>query len=109
MSKTEKTILITVICEDGVYHLDTYNNEYRNLMMLILDKISPEDFGDCLGMGKCGTCLVEIFGNTSHLSSYNRNEEATIAKAGINTNLRLACQILVDDNLHESVIELSTN
>ena len=75
-------------------------------MMLILDKISPEDFGDCLGMGKCGTCLVETSGNANILTSYNRNEEATIAKAGINKNLRLACQILVDENIHGIRVEV---
>jgi ferredoxin len=46
-----KDITVT-ICYEG--------NEYRSLMMLIYDQIYPEGFGECLGMGKCGTCLVEI-------------------------------------------------
>ena len=50
-------------------------------MMLIYDKIRPEDFGECLGMGKCGTCLIEIEPDI-HLNSFNRNEETTLMKAG---------------------------
>ena len=106
MFKPENNIIVTVSCEGEIYQLNTHHNEYRSLMMLILDKISPEDFGDCLGMGKCGTCLVEISGNANLLTSYNRNEEATIAKAGINTNFRLACQILVDENIQGIQVEV---
>ena len=66
--------------------------------MLIFDKLSPEDFGDCLGMGKCGTCLIEIE-QGRHLSTYNRNEETTLLKAGTGKGLRLACQILIDEHI----------
>ena len=92
------TISLTVNCEGEIYHLKTYPNEYRSLMMLIYDKISPEDFGDCLGMGKCSTCLIEITPET-FLNSYDRNEETTMVKAGTGNGLRLACQILIDERI----------
>ncbi len=44
-------ISLTVTFEGETYHLETHPNEYRNLMILIYDKLSLEDFGDCLGMG----------------------------------------------------------
>ena len=104
MVKRDNNIHITVISEGETYSLISYPNEYRSLMMLIYDRLSPEQFGDCLGMGKCGTCLVEIHGYIGQLSSYNRNEGTTIRKAGIDTNLRLACQILIDEHMDGSVV-----
>lgn len=70
-------------------------------MMLIYDKIYVEEFGDCLGMGKCATCLIEIVEAPFQFSSYNRNEETTISKAGLNKeNVRLSCQILIDEHIN---------
>jgi ferredoxin, 2Fe-2S len=89
-------ISLMVTFEGETYHLETYPNEYRNLMILIYDKLSLEDFGDCLGMGKRGTCLIEIEPGI-HLNSFNRNEDTTLLKAGYDKGLRLACQILIDE------------
>lgn len=102
------TISLTVNCEGETYHLKTFPNEYRNLMMLIHDKISPEDFGECLGMGKCSTCLIEVTPEIN-LNSFNRNEETTLLKAANNPGLRLACQILIDENIDGIVVNLIRN
>jgi 2Fe-2S ferredoxin len=69
-------------------------------MHLIYDKIYIEDFGDCLGMGKCGTCVVELINSNGKLiSDFDRNEKETLRKAGINRpNSRLSCQLIVDEN-----------
>lgn len=91
-------ISLKVTFEGETYYLETYLNEYRNLMMLIYDKLSPEDFGDCVGMGKCGTCLIEIESGI-HPSSFNRNEDTTLLKSGAHKGLRLACQILIDEHI----------
>lgn len=106
LKSQQRIIILSIICEGETYQVSTFPNEYRSLMMLIYDKISPEEFGDCLGMGKCGTCLVEILGDTAKLSSFERNEQTTISKAGINENYRLACQILIDENLNEVVVKI---
>lgn len=106
MVEQQKNINVTVISEGQAHQLNTFVNEYRNLMMLIYDRVGPEDFGDCLGMGKCGTCLVQIEGNENVLSFYDRNEATTLAKARLDKNSRLACQILIDENLNGAIITL---
>lgn len=49
-------------------------------------------------MGKCSTCLIEVTPEIN-LHSFNRNEETTLLKAGIHHGIRLACQILIDENI----------
>jgi len=95
-------ILIKVIYDDEEHELCTFPGEYRNLMVLIYDKIYTEDFGDCRGMGRCGTCLVEVLECENLLPSLGRNEESTLDKSGINpeSNIRLACQIMINKALN---------
>ena len=93
-------IRFTILDGDEERVVETYTSEYRNLMALITDKIYVEDFGDCKGMGRCGTCVIEIIKTENEFLSFERNEEATIKKTGItDPNYRLACQILVDEQL----------
>lgn len=95
-----KSITVSVLYDEEGHEIQTYTNEYRSLMMLIYDKIYPEGFGECLGMGKCGTCLVEIISSCSELSCYDRNEAITLLRLGhTDTKVRLSCQILVDGNI----------
>ena len=103
----QKDITITIIYGDQEFQLKAYHNEYRNLMMLISDKIYIEEFGQCTAMGRCGTCLVEFLSASNSLSQMNRNEDTTIGKVGtINPNMRLFCQILVDIALHNSKLRV---
>ena len=96
----QKNIAISVCCDGERHDIHTYANEYRSLMMLIYDKIYTEGFGECLGMGKCGTCLVEIISSCGALSYYERNEDTTLFRAGCtDKTVRLSCQILVDRHL----------
>lgn len=68
--------------------------------MLIYDKTYPEAFGECLEMGRCGTCLVEIIDKQHEPTAYERNEEVNLSRTGINReNIRLSCQLLTDENL----------
>lgn len=109
MVKT-KDILIKVLIGDEELHLETYTHEYRNLMMLLFDKIYLEDFGECKGMGRCGTCMIEIVESKDGISYLGRNEEATMQKAGfVKSNQRLACQILVNKELHNATIRVLNN
>ncbi|MEP6951918.1 MAG: 2Fe-2S iron-sulfur cluster-binding protein [Ginsengibacter sp.] len=99
---------ITVAGEE--YGVDTYTGEYRNLMALIADKIYIEDFGECKGMGRCGTCVVEIMNTANKFCSFERNEQATIKKTGItNPDYRLACQIIVNEELRNSRVRICIN
>ena len=93
-----KDISVTICYEGKIREIKTYTNEYRSLMMLIYDQIYTEGFGDCLGMGKCGTCLVEIISSVHELSYYDRNEEIALFRTGVNgKDTRLSCQIMIDD------------
>jgi 2Fe-2S ferredoxin len=107
MDSRHKDIHVKVLLGDEEYMLETYTNEYRNLMMLLYDKMYIEDFGECKGMGRCGTCVVEILESTNNMSCTVRNEEATLKKTGVaNTNIRLSCQILLNDDLKNVIIRI---
>lgn len=108
MNEERKAIAITIINDDEQIVVKSYLNEYRNLMVLLNDNIYLEDFGQCGGQGRCATCLVKITGLKSNTNSMERNEKATINKAGVeDSNFRLACQLLITDDLHEAVIDIS--
>ena len=107
MKLKTKDICIKVLIGDEELQCQTYTHEYRNLMMLLFDKIYLEDCGECKGMGKCCTCMIEIVESENEISSLGRNEEANIQKAGVvNSKKRLACQILVNDELRNATIKI---
>ncbi|MFI5159798.1 MAG: 2Fe-2S iron-sulfur cluster-binding protein [Sphingobacteriales bacterium] len=95
---------------DGEHHeLLTYENEYRSLMMLIYDRVFTESFGECLGMGKCGTCLVEITSQRMAPTAYERNEETNLLNAGqTKGNIRLACQLMIDEKMDGLEVKVLT-
>jgi 2Fe-2S ferredoxin len=79
-------------------------------MMLIYDRIYTEGFGECLGMGKCGTCLVEITVKRQEPTAYERNEDVNLARTGLQgENIRLSCQLMVDENLDGLVVKVLTD
>ena len=87
----------------------THEGEYRNLMVLINEKIYVEDFGECKGIGRCGTCLVEI--DSPQLApDMDRNEKSTLNKCDVqNDNLRLSCQIMVNEFLQNATVKIVEN
>ncbi len=104
------TIEFTGFYEGQEYCLQTYEHEYRNLMVLLKDKICPEDFGQCGGMGRCGTCLVNVSGLANNPADSYKNEQATLAKMGIqNPATRLSCQVQIDEDLKNVVVEVFDN
>ena len=102
-----KIVSFTVISFGEEYTIETYENEYRNLMVLLNDKIYMEDFGQCGGQGRCATCMVEVAAPDSVLLTLERNEQSTIAKKGeVGKNARLSCQIFINDALNGAVINI---
>jgi ferredoxin, 2Fe-2S len=97
----------TVFYDGKKYELQTYAGEYRNLMQLLYEKIYIEDFGECKGMGRCGTCVIKVRGLPGAFNTLERNEESTLNKLGITgEGIRLACQILVDENVEAIVVDI---
>ncbi|HWZ36383.1 MAG TPA: hypothetical protein VNW51_09500 [Mucilaginibacter sp.] len=105
----EKNIVVHVDYNGEWYELRTFKNEYRSLMMLIYDHIFTEGFGECLGMGKCSTCRVEITNKQMELTAYERNEDANLLKGGYaGTNVRLSCQLVIDEKINGLAIKIVT-
>lgn len=91
--------------------IETSENEYRNLMVLLNDRIYIENFGECGGQGRCATCAVRIEGGDPSLTfEHNRNEESTLGKNGpYSSNDRLSCQVLINDLLEGAIIHIEDN
>lgn len=91
------------------YYVETYTAEYKNLMELMKDKIYPEGFGECGGMGRCGTCLV--YGPAGKVPSVRvGNEATTLSKMKFeDPNVRLCCQVPVDHWLQDMTISILDN
>lgn len=103
----KRDISFTLIRFDEEVTIETYEGEFRNLMVLINEKIFVEDFGECKGIGRCGTCLVEIEGLHGAASLMDRNEKSTLAKCAVKKpNLRLSCQIMINAALNNSIIKI---
>jgi len=104
------TIEFTGLYQGQEYYLRSYENEYRNLMVLLKDKICPDDFGQCGGMGRCGTCLVNISSLPNNPEQSCSNEQNTLSKMGVmDPAARLSCQVQIDEDLKNVVVELFDN
>jgi 2Fe-2S ferredoxin len=76
-------------------------------MVLLNEKFYLEDFGECKGMGRCGTCVVRVSGLKNAAISMERNEAATLDKMNIaESGLRLACQILINNDIEDALVEI---
>jgi 2Fe-2S ferredoxin len=98
----ERGIPFKIVVEASEFHFNIFENEYRSLMHLINDQLYLEDFGQCGGMGRCGTCVVS---SQKEVGVYNRNEYATLQRHQLHleTNKRLACQIFIDRKINGGV------
>ena len=101
-----RNITFKLIYQEQETEIECYTGEFRNLMVLINEKIYVEDFGECKGIGRCGTCLIEIE-TREPLPPSERNEQSTLAKCTLqSSNLRLACQVMIDKTLHGAVVKV---
>lgn len=100
-------IQFTLISGDERMEIEVHRGEYRNLMDLINDKLYVEDFGECRGIGRCGTCLI-AFTSDKKLPEMDRNEKSTLNKTEvIGEQWRLSCQIMIDEILDKSIITIA--
>jgi len=99
MTQPFNKICLTIFYSSEEYKIQTYSGEYRDLKCLIQDRLYADDFGQCGGMGRCGTCVVRIEG-LKNASGFMRNEATTLKRLAPEIdNIRLACQIPIDDGL----------
>jgi 2Fe-2S ferredoxin len=106
MRTTDKALVVYVTIDGREHVFHTYPGEYRNLMMLIYDKVYIENFGECKGIGRCGTCHVHVL-NRPDLLQRQGNENTTLGKmSGTADNSRLACHIVLHAALDGLKVEL---
>lgn len=103
----EDKIQFTVIEYGKSILVNSYTNEYRNLMILLRDKVFIDEFGECGGLGRCATCLVRVTGLKGATTQKERNEPITLQKYGIEEDaIRLSCQILITSDINGAIIEI---
>jgi ferredoxin, 2Fe-2S len=107
MASPSNSIVFTLVYLNEAHLIQTFLGEYRDLRALIVDKIFPEDFGQCGGMGRCATCMVEIAGFDSWPEIYQRNEATTLSRLdNKDLSVRLSCQMPVDTDLANRTIRV---
>lgn len=90
--------------EDHV--LEFKKHEFRNLMELLVDRLY-DDIGECRGRSLCGTCHIRVWTNEEKLEKQELVEKKTLGdQYEIFENSRLACQILLDESLDGTNIEI---
>ena len=103
---TDAEISFKIQYAGTLYSICTHSTEYGSLMTLLKDRIYPQDFGECGGVGRCGTALVNIK-NYNGPPSLIGKETNTLTKMGVNDPFaRLSCQIQVDENLDNTIITI---
>lgn len=87
--------------------LETYRNEYKNLMFLLKDRLFLDSFGECGGVGRCATCVVKTSGVKGDSAVKERNEPETLSKIGYtDESTRLSCQLFISKDLENAEIEI---
>jgi ferredoxin, 2Fe-2S len=82
----------TIVYAQREYKIRTHWGAYRDLRKLIIDKLNIELFGECGGVGRCGTCILTLMNRFN--STMNRKDLA----------YQLSCQTPVTDELTDSII-----
>ncbi|UXX79042.1 2Fe-2S iron-sulfur cluster-binding protein [Reichenbachiella carrageenanivorans] len=103
----KNTIQFTVVVEGHNHSLSTYPDAYPNVMTLIKDQLLLDDFGECGGMGRCATCVINTQGLSGESTIKERNEPATLHKYGLDDpGTRLSCQLFVSPDLEGTELTL---
>lgn len=107
MEIVDHTIKFKVIADGSEQIIETSIGKYRNLMSLLKGEFYLDGFGECGGVGRCATCIVETRGIQGNSLIKERNEPSTLSKMGYNKDtIRLSCQLLISKDLEGSDIEI---
>ena len=104
---TKNTIQFTVIENDSSQLIETYPNSHPNLMFLLRDNLGLDGFGECGGVGRCATCVINTTGITGNSTIKERNEPTTLSKMGYEEeSTRLSCQLYITSDLDGAIITI---
>ncbi|HEX8187870.1 MAG TPA: 2Fe-2S iron-sulfur cluster-binding protein [Pyrinomonadaceae bacterium] len=84
-----------------------FATEAGRKLVLVLEDGGVDILHRCGGKAKCTTCRVEVLaGDPGEMQEAERNRLA--AEAGLAENVRLSCQVYVQDDLHVRVLNQSS-
>ena len=76
-------------------------------LVLVIEDGGVDILHRCGGKAKCTTCRVEVLGgDPGEMQEAERNRLA--AETGLAENVRLSCQVYVQDDLHVRVLNQSS-
>jgi hypothetical protein len=110
MSSKANIIGFTGLFQREKYYSWSYQNKYRNLMVLLNHKNCPEDFGQYGELRRCGTSLINISDLPNNSPGSLKNQQNSLSKIEIeNMATRLSCRIQIDKDLKKVIIKLFDN
>lgn len=100
-------ISFTVIDNDQRFPIKVKHGSYPNLMFLLKEELGLDSFGECGGVGRCATCVVQAIGVKGKSAIKERNEPNTLELLGFTAETtRLSCQLYVTADLEGSEITI---
>ena len=76
-------------------------------MFLLRDTLGLDSFGECGGVGRCATCVINAEGITGDSFIKERNEPTTLKKMGYEEeSTRLSCQLYITPDLDGATITI---
>lgn len=107
LKKVLPWISFTVIENDQRFLIKVRHGSYSNLMFLLKEELGLDSFGECGGVGRCATCLIQAIGVKGNSAIKERNEPSTLEKMGFTENeIRLSCQLYITSDLEGAEITI---
>ena len=104
---TKNTIQFTVTENGHSQLIETFPSSYPNLMFLLKDNLGLDGFGECGGVGRCATCVINAEGISGNSILKDRNEPTTLSKMGYDEeSTRLSCQLYITPDLDGATITI---
>ncbi|WP_366185957.1 hypothetical protein [Flavobacterium ovatum] len=103
-------ISFTVIENEQRFPIKVKHGSYPNLMFLLKEELSLDSFGECGGVGRCATCVVQAIGVKGKSAIKERNEPNTLELLGFTEEtIRLSCQLYITEDLEGAEITITEN
>lgn len=100
-------ISFTVIENEQRSSIKVKHGSYPNLMFLLKEALGLDSFGECGGVGRCATCVVQAIGVKGKPAIKERNEPNTLEQLGFTDDVtRLSCQLNITKDLDGAEITI---